>query len=45
MFKNFRPVKVNESTITRDSQGVIIKGQIVRAADEEIPGFSLESMI
>ena len=42
MFKNFRPVKVNESTITRDAQGVIIKGQIVRAADEEIPGFSLE---
>ncbi len=40
MFKNFRPIRVENAT--RDGSGTIVKGQIIRAVDEQIPGFSLE---
>ena len=42
MFKNFRPITVDQATMTRGPDGVITKGQLLRAKDEEIPGFSLE---
>lgn len=42
MFKNFRPIRVDEATAVRDANGVITKGQVIRAKDEEIAGFSLE---
>lgn len=42
MFKNFRPIRIDESTIVRNSAGVITKGLVIRAKDEEIAGFSLE---
>jgi hypothetical protein len=40
MFKNFRPIKL--TGVERNTAGVIAKGLVVRAKDEEIPGYSLE---